>query len=429
MPGKNIHMEKIIKRVGIVILLGILCFQTTFAQENYISGEIIIQKGDTLSGFIDYRNWKKNPDKIRFKEEPDQKSIVYTPTDITAFHVEDEIYISGIVNSEISPHKTDKLHEDPTIHTEIDTTFLQTLFKGDKHLYHYKAPGGKDNFYIEQDSNLELLIYKRYVKAQRNKYGIAKNKKYLRQLAGYLNDCPSIHSQLENTEYKRKSLEKLYEYYYECSQSDIVFQKKREKISTEIGALAGMSLSSLAFNSSFKTVLKDVDWKKSANFSAGMFFDVILPRNQGKWSINNELMFTSYNVSGQFEENFDNEDDYSIGTIEMGFSYLKLNNMVRYTYPVKTTYLYLNGGISQGIAISKTNYKETEKKFYGPVTKEEGKALNDTREYEQGYLIGLGTKGQEFSFEIRFERGNGMSEYSTLSSPTTRYYFLIGYKF
>ncbi len=59
---------------------------------------------------------------------------------------------------------------------------------------------------------------------------MTENNKYLGQLTLYLNDCPSLQKNLENTSYTQKSLINLFQNYYECSQSEISFQKEEEKI-------------------------------------------------------------------------------------------------------------------------------------------------------------------------------------------------------
>ena len=412
------------------MLMGILTFQLAFSQENYIPGYVIKNNTDTLFGFVDYRNWEYNPDKIKFKTNIENNSISFNPTDITEFKCEGEIYVSGIINTEVSPIKADELKDDPQINIKVDTTFLQILIKGKKSLYYYKNSDGRENFYIKQDTGFDLLIYKRYLKQQDGKRVITENRKYLGQLTVYLNDCGTINSKLENTSYKQKSLIELFQYYYKCSPSDISFQKEIEKIHTDIGVLAGVSLTSLEFRSDAFAYLVEAGYNPSINFSSGIFFDLILPRSQGKWSINNEILFSTYKVMGSYEEyENENENNYSVTTTEIGCSYLKINNLVRFKYPIGHLFLFLNGGISNGFSISETNYKKKESKFYTTDRVVEELAINDTRKYEQGFILGTGLKFDKFSLEIRYEKGNGMSEYTALHSSTKRYYFLLGYRF
>lgn len=419
----------LIERITLTIL-AVFIFQTSFCQENYLPGYIILLKGDTIHGFIDYRNRERNPDKIFFKEKLSDSKTKYAPLDIKEFGVPDEIYESAIVKTEISSLNANELEFNAELKIEIDTTFLQTMIQGVKCLYLYRNKFDNDQYYIKKDISYELLVYKKYLENQEGIKVVTENKRYRGQLSLYLYDCPTIQSKLENTKYEKKSLEDIFLFYYNCTQSGIKFQKKTEKISTEIGILAGMSLTYLKFSSQFKTFayLINTDFHQSVNFPIGLFIELILPRNQRKWSICNELSFSSYKVNGSFDD-YKNINEYTISNITFGYSYLKMINVLRYKYPIGNIFIYLNAGISNGFVISETNYLKQETKFYFTIRDEEDKALRDTRKYEQGYTFGLGTKFKKYSFEIRWEKGNGMSEFTALSSSTTKYYFLLGYRF
>ena len=417
---------KFIEKIRLTIF-AVFLFQISFCQENYRSG-YIISNGDTLHGFIDYRNWEGNPDKIFFKENLIDNGVGYTPLDIQGFGVSNEIYESATIKTEVSPIDINKITDEngAELDIEIVRTFLQTIVKGKKSLCFYRNKVGKNQFYIRQDSVWNLLVYKKYYKSQDGEKGIAENKKYLAQLSSYLQSCPTIHSKLENTEYSKRSMENLFLYYYDCTQSNFEFQKKSEKIVAEFGLLTGLSLTSIKFNAI--QYLENADYKLSANFSAGLFFEIVPPRNQRKWSLCNELMFSSYKIKGLYND-YLNENQYTIYHTTIGLSYLKMNNMLRYKYPVGGFFAYLNVGISNGYAVSETNTLKKEFKIYSSETIGESQALNEIRKYEQGYLIGLGCKYKKCSFEIRYENGNGMSVSSLLKSTTNRVHFLLGYKF
>ena len=422
-------MNKIerLKKFGI-LLIGILNFQLAVSQENYIPGYVIKNNVDTLVGLVDYRDWKQNPSKVIFKTKIENKPTIFTPTDITEFKVDGNIYVSGIIYTEVSPTQINKLVENPQVNLVVDTTFLQTLFRGKKSLYYFKNSDGKENFYIKQNTDFNLLVYKRYLKWKNGKRIIAENKKYLGQLAFYLNDCETINSELENTSYNQNSLVELFQNYYKCSSSNISFEQKEEKIHMEIGIVAGASMTSLKFHSDDFSYLVNTNHNSSTNPAGGLFLDLILPRNQNKWSIYNEFLFSTYQVIGSHEE-YENENNYSVSTTEIGYSYIKIYNLVRFKYPINNLYLFLNGGISNGFSVSETNYRKEESKFYTTDRVVEELALSETRKYEQGFVFGTGIKYNRFSLELRYERGNGMSKYSALNSSTKRYYLLLGYRF
>jgi len=422
MPIKNC-----IARITLTVL-GIFIFQISFCQKNYLPGYIIPLKGDTLKGFIDYRNWEHNPGKVFFKEKLSDKNTVYTPMNSKSFGVLDEVYKSAIIQTEISPDNTNNLQFDPELNIENDTAFLQTMIQGAKNLYFYINKQGRIQFYIKQDSGYELLVYKKYLKERDGERVIMENNKYIGQLTIDLADCPNILSKIWQTKYTKKSMENLFLYYYDCTQSKMKFQKKTEKTSTEFGALAGLSLTTLKFKGNDFPYLANVNYKQSTNFSAGLFFNIILPRNQKKWSICNSISFAQYKVDGSITD-FIRENYYTITNTKFEYSYLKLNNLLRYSYPIRKLCVFVNVGISNGYVISEKNYKKQTLIFYSPGEVTEGKAIDNTRKLEECYVLGLGTKFKRYSFEMRYEKGNGMSDYLALKASTLRYYFLFGYRF
>jgi hypothetical protein len=412
----------------ILFVVSAISITPCFSQENFLPGYLVRNNGDTVSGFIDYRNWERNPDIISFREKSPATTIQYTPGRIKGFGVLDEIYESATIETEMSPDNTTSLLFKPELKIQTDSTFLQVMIRGEKSLYFYMNRLGKEQFYIKQGSTYELLIYKRYFKDQDGENVIAENRRYIGQLQLYLNDCPSVKTKLENMDYRKKSMENLFLAYIKCTGSKIQFQKKTEKLRTEIGILAGLSLTTLKFTSEYYTLLVDAGYPQSVNFTGGIFFDVVLPRNMSKWSLCNELTFSTYKVTSHYDEIL-NSNQFTKIESTFGYSYIKMNNMLRFKYPIGDWFIYLNGGISNGYAIAEKNYMKLDTKNFSPEKIEEGKALEETRKFEFGLLLGLGTKYKRFSFEIRREWGNGMSIYTSLKSSTGRYHFLLGFRF
>lgn len=416
------------KRTGILtILLFLLATYHAYSQENFLPGYVIELNGDTLNGLIDYRNWGKSPEKINF-QGPGGEEQLYSPSQIRAFGVEDERYVSAVVDTEISPVQSGKILPEPQLRLETDTAFLQTMISGPRSLYYYKDEDGKEHFYIRKDGAFELLIYKKYSEQVDGEKVIKEIREYAGQLREYLSDCPDIVSETKNADYRKGSLEKVLLAYYDCTAEEMDFQKTSEKIRVEFGALAGVSSTSLNFKSDNFAALVNTEYPASLGFAGGFSFDVIFPRNRGKWSLNNELLFSSYRVSGRYED-IQSEEQYTITTTEIGFAYLKLNNMIRYKHPFPGFFLFFNAGISNGFAIGETNEMVRESRLFTQIRTEEGAAIEDARKFEQGLLLGLGGKWNRYSAELRYERGNGMSNFSGLNSLTNRFFFLLGYSF
>lgn len=413
----------------ILIITGVLLSLISFSQENYLPGFIITTQQDTLSGFIDYRNWSRNPAKIQFKNKLDAAKINYTTQDIHKFGVHNEIYVSAIVETEISSSQVNNLSESPQLNIRTDTTFLQIIIDGSKSLLYYNTSTDKEQFYIKIDTTFHLLIHKKYTKIDRGLKNIIENNKFQGQLIYYLENCPSVGSKAKNAQYNKRSLEKLFLSYYACSQSVPKFHKKVEKVSFTFGILAGISSTKVNFGGdTYSNFLISTNFPTSQNITGGLFFNLILARNQKKWSIYNDLIYRSYKIRGHYET-IQNENVYRLIDDNIEFSYLKINNMLRFTHPVKNDlFIFVNTGFSNGFVVKKINSRREKSFFYSTITKRAEPAIKSIRKHEIGYLLGLGAYFKQFSVEMRVERGNGMSNIGRLSSKVTSYYLLLGYK-
>jgi hypothetical protein len=418
-------IKRMIKKMFFMAIM-IFIVQLSIGQANFIPGFIIQKDGDTIRGQVDYRNWSNNPDKISFKGPNGIKE--YTPFSIQGFGVQDEIYISATIKTEVGSENPNDLTLDPSLVFATRTTFLQAVIIGKKSLYFYKDDNDKSQFYILQDTSFEFLVHKRYLVEKEGTRVIAENKMYIGQLAIYLQDCPSLRLKIYSCAYKKSSLEKLFLNYYNCTESPIKFHKETEQLKVEFGALAGISLTNVIFHSDSYDYLIYSDYPLSVDFSCGLFMDLIIPRSQKRWSVDNELLFTTYQVEGQYTD-YKNENTFTIYSTSFGFSYIKLVNMVRYKLPVGKFFIYGNVGWSNGIMIASTDYMKSDEIFYTQERIEEGAAIGDIRKYEVGLIGGIGAKYNRFSLETRFERGSGMTWAGDLRSGHMRYYFLIGYRF
>src|SRR5437879_3606317 len=101
-------------------LLIFLLPASIFAQSNYLPGYVLQNNGDTLKGYINYREWDQCPTSIDFKHNPGDKDISkFTPRDSKGFEVSGfETYVSYIgllsmnrTNFNNLPNKPDTLRK------------------------------------------------------------------------------------------------------------------------------------------------------------------------------------------------------------------------------------------------------------------------------------------------------------------------------
>jgi hypothetical protein len=414
-------------------------YQISFGQDNFLPGFTIQNSGDTLYGFIDYRNWSINPKSIRFKESNESNLINYSPLEIKGFGVYNEIYESAIVVIDTSSVTTHNLGYDFEIRPRVDTIFLQVMFTGDKILYNYKNIY-KEQFYIKSESGFELLVYKKYIKkivhkamedysASEKKF-IMENKGYLLQLSKYLGECSTIIPEINKTKYNKKDMERLFNYYYNCIGKEPLFTRVVEKPKIEFGITGGLSSNTINFtgDSNYHSHLIDGEFNSSQNLTIGLFLNLVLPRNQKRWSLNYDMVYSSFNVKG-YHEYIESENKYTITDTKLEYSFIKPSLSICYKYYIGKIDLFMNAGGFSSIYISQTNYSKVLEMLYTYERITEKKAIKHTRPYEVGAFVNLGAEYKYFHLDLRYERGNGMSRLLNLKTTTDKLYLLLGYKF
>lgn len=411
---------------SVFICVFILIFNNIYGKSDFMPGYIIKHNGDTIHGLIEYKNWQKNPQTINFRLHENSIVNKYTSADIKEFKVSNEVFVSAVVKIDESKLSADALDFEGDLTLIDDTVFLEVIVQGSQSLYYYGTKSIKDQFYIKQDSTYELLIYKKYLDGKNSNY--KENKRYISQLALYLKDCQGIQCYLTSVDYSKMSLERLFKQFYNCTNREVTFLKRTEKTSIQPVFLAGSSLTSLTFSGSGYSNLVLAYWNNSVNFAGGLSLNLVFPRNFNKLSFNNELLYTDYKVKGVFTD-FKSEKDYTVYTSEIGLSYIKYNTMFRYNQPIAKAFIFLNAGLSFGFRFNETNSQTSNKVFYSETSTKESKALPDIRDYEMAYNIGLGSKFKKYSVEIRYEKGNGFSDFDNLKVKSDRLYFLLGYRF
>jgi hypothetical protein len=412
------------------------------AQVDYRPGYVVSSQGDTILGSIDYRNWLHNPGAISFRPSAQGVDHTYKPLEIRAFGVAGDVYESAIVQVDVSPTSVGELSESPEPQLQTDTAFIRALITGEKSLYLYHTSnqrGKNEQLYIRKDGQWELLIYKRYIRkqttanSQQNEQEyVASNNRYIRQLAVYLQECPAIQKKMRGLRYGEASLERLFHAYYQCTTAAPAYEKKPDKQLLEFGVFAGGVQTSIKFQLADglnRSPFARASFSNDFTFTGGLFLDIVRARNNRKWSVNNELIYTSYEVEGMYYTQIPTETSSAYTRITLEYSYVKLNTMARFKYPVGKVYLFANAGISNGIMLSGSDRQTDVRKLNGTTTMTESKAFdNGTEVYEMGFLGGLGLRYQRYAFETRYERTRGMINYIAMGARLSKVAFLLSYR-
>lgn len=178
---EKFYLENIVSEINNVKFLQSL---------SYFEGYILKNNGDTLKGYIEYKNWDYSPNTINFKtDKTNEKVLEFNPESIKGFQVSgSDFYISyvGTVsdNKNIFPDLPD--HIDTT--TKLKSIFLKQITTGSNITLYYNNEIAKDRFFIaeknqvavelkyydyyDRDNNREVVhdLYKGQLKLYINKY-------------------------------------------------------------------------------------------------------------------------------------------------------------------------------------------------------------------------------------------------------------------
>ena len=395
------------KKLLLLTIYGLLAI-SLFAQQNYQAAYIVNLEKDTVRGFVDYQIWNTNPEKINFKVSLEADAQQFSPNDIQSFMVNDERYISAIIDVENSDRTKDLIGFGSDLKIEKKYVFLSIIIGGDKSLASYKDQSRYTNFYILIDHEYQLLIYKKYYTKIEKKTIIKENRKYIGQLIVYLSDCEDIKAYTPQVDYTEGSLGYLFKkYYLSCRQNELIYLQKKRKEIGRFGVISGISISKLKFNSS-TDYLKEAAYPLSIDFSLGAFYEILIRRGKTQWTINNEFTFTRYQVNAIHETYFKTAE------VTFGENNFHLNIMARYHFQLKGMNFFANIGIVNTFVYSYTDQLIiTAPNYHNVVIDQE--ALGYIQQLKLGTSAGIGARWNDFSLEYRYQSSNA---FAFITKPT-----------
>ncbi len=408
--------------IFLVIEINIACSGNPFE-----SGYIITRNKDTIRGTVEIITSKSTPGEVLFRETGANSVTVYSPSALLEFGTAYDVYKSAAVKLNYRSYQFGDLRDSLYNDYLIDTVFLRLIVSGDKELLYYKDSISPEMFFIKNEFGYEWLIHSNITVKGRKKNQRLTNNNYIGQLILYLTGCSSMNLVLSNTSYDMESLVKAFQHYYNCINSSVELYKPKEYKHIELYAIAGVSFTKTGFGGNGYSYLTESNFPWSADFSGGVAVDVFLPEILGRWSINNEVIFTSFHSASTHSYN-DNEQSSAVTHTDIGASYLKINNMLRSKIPLLDVSLFFNFGLSNGFTLSTTNKMKQVTTDSEDIHIYEGKAIPDFRNYNFGFIVGFGIKYKRFSAEARYEIGNGVTSTTGLSSNLNRFYIFMGYK-
>jgi len=188
---------------------------TVFAQSNYHEGYVLKNNGDTLKGFVNYRDWNESPRSIDFKKDKnDKQAVQFDPKTIKEFKITGlETYIT--YTGKISADKTHfpDLPDGLDTTKKQDTIFLKQLVTGNHLTLLQHRDEFRTRFFIAEKNGAPVeLTYHEYYNDSKQ---VIKSNIFKGQLLLYVNKFIPGNSKviagIEQSAYEQTDLESIVE--------------------------------------------------------------------------------------------------------------------------------------------------------------------------------------------------------------------------
>ncbi len=196
------------------LFICLLFMRTGYAQSNYQAGLVVTSAGDTVRGYINYKEWEQNPENIAFKTAlTDENARDYKPKNVRYFEITgQEAYLR--YDGEISADRVDLDNLGTRISNKTRTvsTFFKVLQRGDKITLLSFADVLKTRYFMQDGKTgyPQELIYKKFID---EKGQIATVNGYTKQLwnaaTKYGISDPAFKKRIDNTQYNGSELIKI----------------------------------------------------------------------------------------------------------------------------------------------------------------------------------------------------------------------------
>jgi hypothetical protein len=158
------------------------------AQTNFKPGYILKTNKDTVKGFIDYREWVRNPKEVIFKQDLNRPIQKITVANASGFGINGaDYYDKAIVKVNNSSLQLSRAGSSIDTTYTVDTVFLKTIIKGKALSLYVFNNEVKPHFYILNEKTKEITALNKYLYVNDQRTFISVNS-YINQLMGFAAD-------------------------------------------------------------------------------------------------------------------------------------------------------------------------------------------------------------------------------------------------
>lgn len=383
-----------------------------YTQKQFEPGFIVTVKGDTIKGLIKNRNWKVSPKTIQFKANESADEVMYSTTDISAFHLGESNEHFRVLSMVIdkSPIELTKITESSHTLTGEETVFARVVVMGPIVLLH--SYDFKDHFYYQRlpEGITELInTLKMTESATSNqsdkKSVIVKNEKYKYQLITLLSDAKQLIPQIQKSEFKEAELKKIFLNYYASNPSMAlqVSQTKRRAV-FKFGVSGGVVQSNSELSTEMAEMLYVNEKNSTWGPTGGLFFTIKGPRPRAALSLYGDVAYQHHAYSATSHSAYLNVSRTYLTTFSRTNLIVRLGP--RYTFQTQGVKPFLNGGFAKAFTVSQKLHTK-EDSYIDNIYHSTNEETFSPSPGQTGLWFGAGVSYKKLNLEVRSDRLGG----------------------
>lgn len=320
-----------------------------FAQSNYQPGYILQNNGDTLKGYINYREWDQNPKVIDFKNAPgDEQATQFTPLNVKGFGVNGlETYITykGLLSMNRTNFSSLPEHMDTT--RKMASVFLKQLVTGKYFTLYSSYDDVKTRFLIAEKGSTPLEL--KYYEYFNDTHDIVRSATYKGQLTFYFGKYyPGKNHLSDRIEYAKYDYSDLESLINEANNEKGDVTKK-----TSVRFFAGLALASTKV---YVNNINEIDGRQSLTVSTpkiNLGIDLFGNPNVQKFIFRMELSLSyinphfKYDIDPHYSIKSTTNVDYTFNQYTAGLTPQVLFNL----YNKANLKIYIDGGVGFNLSV------------------------------------------------------------------------------
>lgn len=278
---KSFKFNYMRKQLLLIALFTILCAES-YSQIIFENGYFIDESNKKNECLIKNVDWINNPTEFEYKLSQNDTVHKATFQTVKEFGINNvSKYIRAKINIDRSSDQIDKMSSKRNPNFQEELLFLKVLIVGQASLFLYIDGNLTRFFYKLNDSEIQQLVYKRYLIANK----VLENNSFKQELFLKLKCEEIVLNDIENLRYSNRDLEKLFIKYNECTGSDYInYKPKQNKDLFNLTFRPGLNYSSLEIQNSVSGS-SDIDFGNKLGIRFGIEAEFILPFNKNKWGI------------------------------------------------------------------------------------------------------------------------------------------------